>query len=115
MQMRPQSPRQFGGASGAIGAPARAARPRRAPRRVDVRKRGGGAASGGAVRRRVRGDWSARARVVAPQIARLRKQGLLKGRGVVSVSTLVTVRQDGRLVIPARTNGAPLTRQAGAN
>ncbi len=61
-----------------------------------------------AVTRRVRDDWKARARVAGPQVAALRKAGILRGRGAVPVSTLVAVRQAGRLVLPART-----TRQVG--
>ena len=79
---------------------------------VDVPKNADATAIAQAVRRRVQNDWKARARAVAPQIARLRKQGLLKGRGAVAVSTLVTVRQNGRLVIPTQTRGVQ-TRQSG--
>lgn len=54
------------------------------------------------VRTRVRADWRARATAASGQIAQLRRAGLLKGRSVLPVSTLVTLRQNGRLVIPPR-------------
>nr|CAA9227506.1 hypothetical protein AVDCRST_MAG63-806 [uncultured Armatimonadetes bacterium] len=62
-----------------------------------------------AVQRRLKADWTARGRALAPQIRQALKARLLKGNGVVPVSTLVLTRQNGRMVLPAP------TRQTGTN
>jgi hypothetical protein len=77
---------------------------------VDVPARADRAAIASAVRGRVLADWRSRARAAAPQLATLRKAGLLSSRGVVPVSTLVVVRQDGRLVVPT---ASATSRQVG--
>ena len=55
-----------------------------------------------AVQRQVRADWQSRARALRAQVAQMQRAGLLKPNDILPVSTLVTVRQGGRLVIPAR-------------
>lgn len=75
---------------------------------VDVPAGASRAAVTTAVDTRVRADWGARARAAKGQIAALRRAGILKGDRALPITTLVTVRQGGRLVLPERK-----TRQAG--
>ncbi len=71
---------------------------------VDVASRAADDAAAGAIRRRVRDDWTARSRALSAQLRQAERAGLLKGRGVVPVSTLVALRRGGRMVVPpART------------
>lgn len=67
---------------------------------VDVPGGAGGSVIADAVKRRVRADWTARTRALAPQVEQARRMGVLKGRGTIPISTLVTVRQNGRMVAP---------------
>lgn len=69
---------------------------------VDVGRRATGADIARSVRSRVRADWAARGRALGPQLAALGRRNGRKSAGVLPVSTLVTVRRDGKLVIPAR-------------
>jgi hypothetical protein len=69
---------------------------------VDVGRRATGADIARSVRSRVRADWAARGRALGPQLAALGRRNGRKSAGVLPVSTLVTVRRDGKLVLPAR-------------
>lgn len=80
---------------------------------VDVPAAADSAAVARAVGARVRAEWGARARALAPQVAQARRSGLLGARSVLPISTLVTVRQNGRLVLPERNTRQAGTRQVG--
>lgn len=57
---------------------------------------------------RARADWEARGRSLQAQLEQARRAGVVGRQTVVPVTTLVTVRQQGQLVLPAAT-----TRQVG--
>ena len=52
------------------------------------------------IKRSLQAQWRAQAQVVGPQIAALQKAGFLRGRGTLPISTLISVRRGGRLVVP---------------
>ena len=59
--------------------------------------------------------WRSQARVLAPQIARLRKAGVLKSRARFPITTIIATRRDGVIVTPAASTRAMggLTRSVG--
>jgi hypothetical protein len=62
-----------------------------------------------AISRTIRAEWNAKARALARSVRQWESAGMLKGDAVLPLSSLVTVRRDGKLVIPRPTRGRQQT------